>query len=97
MAEISKEILEKEYKFTLQYGQTEGDPILREEYISLLNREYGIEGLDIDNLLVTVGSQSALDLVGKIFLDDDSIYFVSKPVYLGAASAFSLRSNGTNK
>ncbi|PNQ05434.1 aspartate aminotransferase [Mesotoga sp. Brook.08.105.5.1] len=94
MAEISKEILEKEYKFTLQYGQTEGDPILREEYISLLNREYGIEGLDIDNLLVTVGSQSALDLVGKIFLDDDSIYFVSKPVYLGAASAFSLRSNG---
>jgi len=94
MAEISKEVLEKEYKFTLQYGSTEGDPILKEEYISLLKRESGIEGLDVDNLLVTVGSQSALDLVGKIFLDDDSIYFVSKPVYLGAASAFALRSNG---
>jgi len=94
MAEISKEVLEKEYKFTLQYGSTEGDPILKEEYISLLKRESGIEGLDADNLLITVGSQSALDLVGKIFLDDDSIYFVSKPVYLGAASAFALRSNG---
>jgi len=94
MAEISKEVLEKEYKFTLQYGSTEGDPILKEEYISLLKRESGIEGLDVDNLLVTVGSQSALDLIGKIFLDDDSIYFVSKPVYLGAASAFALRSNG---
>ncbi|HQC14812.1 PLP-dependent aminotransferase family protein [Mesotoga prima] len=94
MAEISKEVLEKEYRFTLQYGSTEGDPILREEYISLLKRESGIEGLDVDNLLVTVGSQSALDLVGKIFLDDDSLYLVSKPVYLGAASAFALRSNG---
>jgi len=93
MAEISKEILENEYKLTLQYGSTEGDPILREEYISLLKRESGIEGIDVDNLLVTVGSQSALDLISKILLDEDSIYFVSKPVYLGAASAFSLRSD----
>ena len=72
MAEISKEVLEKEYRFTLQYGSTEGDPILRKS-IYLLKRKSGIEGLDVDNLLVTVGSQSALDLVGKIFLDDDSL------------------------
>jgi len=92
MAEIAKDILENEYRYTLQYASTEGDPILREEYIAMLKRDYGIDGLELDDLLVTVGSQSALDLVGKIFLDEDSIYFVSKPVYLGAASAFSLRS-----
>ena len=92
MAEISREILENEYRYTLQYASTEGDPILKEEFIALLKRENGIEGLELDNLLITVGSQSALDLVSKIFLDEDSIYFVSKPVYLGAASTFSLRS-----
>lgn len=92
MAEIAKEILEKEYRYTLQYASTEGDPILREEYIAWLKRNEGIYGLELDNLFVAVGSQSALDLVSKVFLDEDSIYFVSKPVYLGAASAFSLRS-----
>jgi len=88
MAEIAKEVIEKEYRFTLQYGLTEGDPILREEFIKLLNRRYGIEGLDVENVVITVGSQQALDLIGKVFLDEDSVYFISAPAYVGALSAF---------
>ncbi|MCD6546262.1 MAG: PLP-dependent aminotransferase family protein [Thermotogae bacterium] len=91
LAKISSEIIEKEYKVALQYSTTEGDPILREEYLKLLKRRYGIDGLSLDNILLTSGSQQALDLIGRIFLDEDSICAVSSPVYLGAASAFSIR------
>jgi len=91
MADIAKEIVEKEYKFTLQYSTTEGDPILRGEYIKFLEKYYDIKNLDLDNVLITSGSQQALDLVGRVFLDEESICAIGTPVYLGAASAFKVR------
>ncbi len=88
LAEISKEVLENEYQISLQYGATEGDPILKDELIKILNERHEINGLSHDNLLITVGSQQALDLMGRIFLDEESYVMVSHPIYLGAASAF---------
>ncbi|OAA31888.1 aspartate aminotransferase [Kosmotoga arenicorallina S304] len=92
LSEVAKDVLENEFAFSLQYGPTEGDDVLKEAYINFLKRNDNIEGLTKDNLLITVGSQSALYLLSTILLDSESKYFVSKPVYLGAASAFSMNS-----
>lgn len=88
LAEVAQKVLLDEYKVSLQYGATEGDPILKSEYIKILDERNGIKGLKEENMLITVGSQQALDLMGKIFLDEDSYAMISHPVYLGAASAF---------
>jgi len=90
LAEISQEVIKNEYKTCLQYGTTEGDKLLREEYLKLLKEHDNISGLDLENIMIVAGSQSSLDLISKVFLDHDSIYFISKPAYLGAASAFSI-------
>ncbi|MGC8819578.1 MAG: PLP-dependent aminotransferase family protein [Fervidobacterium sp.] len=88
LAQIAKEVIENEYKYTLQYNTTEGDDELAKQMIKLLERIYGITCLGRENLLFTTGSQQALDLVARIFLDKESICIVEFPVYLGAASAF---------
>jgi len=88
LAEIAKEIIEKEYHYTLQYSTTEGDPVLKQQILKLLEKMYGITGLDEDNLVFTVGSQQALDLIGKLFLDDESYCVLDDPAYLGAINAF---------
>ncbi len=94
LAEIAKNVINEEYKVVLQYGPTEGDSILKDEYIKVLKERNGISGLNRRNLLITSGSQQALDLMGRIFLDTESYVIVGHPIYLGAASAF--RAYGPN-
>ena len=91
LAKIASEVIENEHRTTLQYGSTGGDNILKEQYIKLLKKHENIDNLDVDNLLVTVGSQQALYLLGITFLDEESYCGVSRPIYLGAASAFQQR------
>lgn len=91
LAQIASEIIEKEYKYTLQYSVTEGDPELVRQILVLLKRVYGIDGLSSENILITVGSQQALELVGKILLDPGDYVLVGDPEYLGALSAFRMR------
>ncbi len=88
LAEIAKEIIEEDYRFVLQYIPTEGDIELKREILKLLNDVYGINDLDEDNVLVTNGSQQALDILGRIFLDENSYVVVERPSYLGALNAF---------
>lgn len=91
LAQIASEIIEKEYKYTLQYSVTEGDPELIKQILVLLKRVYGIDGLSNENILITVGSQQALELVGKVLLDPGDYVLVGDPEYLGALSAFRMR------
>ena len=91
LAVIASEVVSKEYKFTLQYGTTEGDDVLKKQYIRLLEEHENIKDLNNDNLLITVGSQQALYLAGLTFLDEESYCGVTRPVYLAAASAFAQR------
>lgn len=70
----------------LQYSTTEGYPPLR-EYIAVRMREKGIEA-GPDNILITNGSQQALDLLAKLFVDPGDIVLVEKPSYLGAIQTF---------
>ncbi|MEO0246450.1 MAG: PLP-dependent aminotransferase family protein [candidate division WOR-3 bacterium] len=82
----SIELLEKEGQRMLQYGPTEGYPLLKEE-IAKYMKKMGVECTP-DEILPTSGSQQALDLVGKIFINEGDLIFVSKPTYLGALQAF---------
>jgi len=91
LARIASEVIEKEYSYVLQYSTTEGDPELARQMVNLFDKIFGIKNLDVDNFMFTTGSQQALELAGKIFLDKDSIAIVENPFYLGAASAFRMR------
>src|SRR5690606_22965467 len=70
----------------LQYGATEGYRPLREMIFRHISR-YGIE-CTLDNVLITTGSQQALDLMGKIFLNPGDKVIVEEPTYLGAIQAW---------
>src|SRR5690606_19483090 len=72
----------------LQYGRTEGYTPLREWVAQDLSRP----GLTIDpeEVLIVSGSQQALDMLGKLFIDPGSRVLVEAPSYLGALQSFSL-------
>lgn len=70
----------------LQYSASEGDPDLR----SWLVDEMGKLGVPcgIDNILITSGSQQALDYLGKLLINPNDTMLVGWPTYLGALGAF---------
>lgn len=70
----------------LQYGSTEGYTPLR-EMIARHSSRYGIN-ISADNILITSGSQQALDLLGKIFINRGDRILVESPTYLGALQAW---------
>ena len=72
----------------LQYGATEGYEPLREMIARHINR-YGILA-KTENVLITSGSQQALDLLGKLFINDGDRVLVEAPTYLGALQAFNV-------
>jgi 2-aminoadipate transaminase len=75
----------------LQYSTTEGLTELREALVAHLAAE-GIECPDgLENVILTTGSQQALELAGKLFIEPDDTILVEAPSYLGAIQAFSLR------
>jgi 2-aminoadipate transaminase len=71
----------------LQYGATEGYKPLR-ELIVRHSARYGIQA-DVENIMVTSGSQQALDLLGKILINRGDRILVESPTYLGALQAWS--------
>lgn len=83
---VTAEILDSDGPAALQYGTTEGDIKLR----TLLVERHNREGLNLttDNLIITTGSQQALDLIGKIFINPGDVVFCGLPSYLGGINAF---------
>ena len=71
----------------LQYSTTEGYLPLR-ELIVRHSARYGIN-VTSDNILITSGSQQALDLLGKILINPGDRILVESPTYLGALQAWS--------
>ena len=70
----------------LQYSTTEGYQPLR-EMIARHSTRYGIR-VEADNILITSGSQQALDLIGKVFINPGDHILVESPTYLGALQAW---------
>lgn len=73
---------------SLQYSLTEGYPALRELIVRRMAR-YGIV-VTIDNVLITTGSQQALDLIGKVLINPGDKILTEEPTYLGAIQAFTM-------
>ena len=72
----------------LQYGTTEGYPPLK-DYVIEAMAKYNLPAEQC-NLLFTNGSQQALDLLGRIFLDEGDKIIVGLPTYLGAIQAWNV-------
>jgi DNA-binding transcriptional MocR family regulator len=70
----------------LQYGSGQGDPDLRERICEVMALE-GVVGSP-DDVVVTVGSQQALDLVTRIFCDPGDVVLAEAPSYVGALGTF---------
>ncbi|MGD2027961.1 MAG: PLP-dependent aminotransferase family protein [Anaerolineales bacterium] len=70
----------------LQYGTTEGFLPLREMICERSGR-YGIH-INPENVLITNGSQQALDLIGKVFINEGDKILCESPTYLGAIQAW---------
>ena len=70
----------------LQYGPTEGFPPLRQFISDRMNR-YGITAKS-SNVVITTGSQQALDLIGKLLINPGDQILVEEPTYLGALQAW---------
>lgn len=71
----------------LQYSTTEGERELR-DMIARHTARYDI-AVTADNVLITSGSQQALDLIGRVFLNPGDHVLVEAPTYLGALQAWS--------
>ena len=84
---VNRIVLEEDGRKALQYTTTEGYPPLREWIAERMNNRLGTS-FDSDNILITHGSQQALDLSGKVFLDEDDTVLCESPTYLAAISAF---------
>lgn len=85
--EVATEVLSKEGPAALQYGGGQGDPRLREVLVELMAME-GIHASG-DDIVLTVGSQQALDLLARMFCDPGDVIVAEGPSYVGALSAFS--------
>lgn len=70
----------------LQYGSGQGDPTLREQILEVM----ALEGISAhaDDVVVTTGSQQALDLVTRIFIDPGDVVLAEAPSYVGALGVF---------
>ena len=81
-------VLSENGKVALQYGPTDGYAPLRAWIADSLSAEDA--RIAPEQILMTSGSQQALDLLGKVLIDEGSRVLVETPSYLGALQAFSV-------
>ena len=83
---ITLAVLDREPQLALQYGPTEGDARLRDELVRWMAKD----GITVtrDQVLVTIGSQQGLDIVGRVFLDPGDVVIVERPSYMAALQVF---------
>lgn len=84
--EACNRVLEEFGPQALQYSTTEGYRPLR-EMIARHTRRYAVE-VTPENILITSGSQQALDLIGRLFINRGDYIVVESPTYLGAIQAW---------
>jgi len=86
--QATKTALDQHAAMALQYGETEGYRPLR-EMIARHTARYGVKA-QAENVLITTGSQQALDLIGKLLINPGDKVLVEAPTYLGALQAFNV-------
>lgn len=86
MKDICNETLSEEGSRSMQYSTSEGHIALRNLIVDIM-KEKGVT-IDIDNILITTGSQQGLDLSAKVFIDEGDSILCESPTYLAAINAF---------
>ena len=84
--EICHYVLAEMPRESLQYGVTDGFPPLR-QVIAQQMTDRGIPA-KMENIVITSGSLQAIDLMGRIFLDEGDTVLVERPTFLGALQSF---------
>ena len=87
--EASQQVLSQEPGAALQYGATEGYNPLREQ-LSAFMAAKGAQGVRPEDLIVTTGSQQALDLLGKTLISPGDKVIVEGPTFLATIQCFRL-------
>lgn len=86
LAESAYQLILKRGTTALQYGSGQGDETLREQILEVMRME-GIEAHP-DDVVVTTGSQQALDLVVRLFVNPGDVVVAEAPSYVGALGVF---------
>lgn len=86
LADTSARLVRDFGEVALQYGSGQGDETLREQITEVM----ALEGISAhpDDIVVTTGSQQALDLVTRIFIDPGDVVVAEAPSYVGALGVF---------
>jgi DNA-binding transcriptional MocR family regulator len=86
MAQVVEKLIHENGAEALQYGSGQGHPKLREQICDVM----ALEGIRAhpDDIIVTTGSQQALDLISRIFINPGDVVLVEAPSYVGALGTF---------
>jgi DNA-binding transcriptional MocR family regulator len=89
MIETFNSLMSDRSNQALQYSGGQGDPVLREHIREIM----GLEGIqsNVDDIVITTGSQHGLDLVSSLFLDPGDVVLAEGPSYVGALGVFRAR------
>lgn len=93
MKKATDKVYEEHGREALQYGAAAGVTALKQLILQRVAEREGVHA-DLDNVLVTTGSEQAIDLVGKAFVNPGDTVLVEDPTYLCALDVF--RSYGAN-
>jgi aspartate/methionine/tyrosine aminotransferase len=87
MATVIEKLVRENGQEALQYGSGQGHPKLRAQICDVM----ALEGISAhpDDVIVTTGSQQALDLISRIFIDPGDVVLAEAPSYVGALGTFS--------
>jgi 2-aminoadipate transaminase len=80
-------VMRKDGPTAMQYGSGQGVPALRAQILDIMALE-GITDASVDDVIVTTGSQQALDFVTKLFIDPGDVVLCEAPSYVGAIGVF---------
>ena len=83
----NNKVLDEQGQVALQYATTEGYLPLRKWIAERMKKRFDLN-YEPDEILITNGSQQALDFTGKVFLNEGDVVLCESPTYLAAISAF---------
>lgn len=86
LAEATAQMIRKDGGRALQYGNGQGLPALREKIPEIM----ALEGIDADpeDVIITTGSQQAVDIITELFIDPGDVILAEAPTYVGSLSIF---------
>ena len=93
MKEATDKVYAEHGQQALQYGAAKGVTELRELILKRVKEKENVDA-KLENVMVTTGSEQAIDLVGKAFVNRGDTVLVEEPTYLCALDVF--RSYGAN-